>query len=170
MSQEVIPNVCEEAVFGNIYKANSNAIYRYIYYKCGDEAQANDVAQESFLKLWQNCKKVASDKAKAFLYRVANNLFLNEVKSKKIALKYAKKGEDITNESPEYVLEEKQYKEKLERALARLTEAERTAFLMNRIDGKKYKEIAEMLDISVKAVEKRIHKALQKLRETIDEI
>lgn len=170
MSEVVTPDVCEEAVFGNVYMANSKAIYRYIYYKCGDEAKANDVAQESFLKLWENCKKVASDKAKAFLYRVANNLFLNDVKSQKIALKYAKRSEDIDNQSPEYVLEEKEYKDKLERALANLTEAERTAFLLNRIDGKKYKEIAEMLDISVKAVEKRIHKALQKLRVTIDGI
>ena len=41
---------------------------------------------------------------------------------------------------------------------------------MNRIDGKKYKEIADILNISVKAVEKRIHNALVNLRKEIDEI
>ncbi|MCB0436428.1 MAG: RNA polymerase subunit sigma-70, partial [Mangrovimonas sp.] len=43
-------------------------------------------------------------------------------------------------------------------------------FLLNRIEGKKFKEIAELLDISVKAVEKRIYGALAKLREDIEEI
>lgn len=170
MTEEISKGVCEESAFSKIYMDNSKTIYRFIYYKCGDEDKANDVTQESFLKLWENCKKVASDKARAFLYRVSNNLFLNDVKSKKIALKYANKTDEVSNESPEFVLEEKQFKEKLERSLAKLTEAERTAFLMNRIDGKKYKEIAEMLGISIKAVEKRIHKALLKLRDDIDGI
>ena len=47
-------------------------------------------------------------------------------------------------------------------------EKQRTAFLMHRIDGKKYSEIALDLNISVKAVEKRIHLALLSLRKEID--
>jgi RNA polymerase sigma-70 factor (ECF subfamily) len=50
-----------------------------------------------------------------------------------------------------------------------LTEAQRTAFLLHRIEGKKYQEIADMLGISVKAVEKRIHGALVTLREEIEQ-
>ena len=50
-----------------------------------------------------------------------------------------------------------------------MTEGQRTAFLLNRIEGKKYAEIAVMLDISVKAVEKRIHGALISLRANIEQ-
>jgi len=54
--------------------------------------------------------------------------------------------------------------------LANLTEAQRVAFLMNRVEGKKHKEIAEILGISRKGVEKRIYTALEKLRTEIEGI
>ncbi|VAV85327.1 RNA polymerase sigma factor RpoE, partial [hydrothermal vent metagenome] len=63
-----------------------------------------------------------------------------------------------------------EYMKKLQNAIANLTEAQRTAFLLNRIEGKKHREIAELLDISTKAVEKRIYGALKKLREDIEGI
>ena len=59
------------------------------------------------------------------------------------------------------------FKVKLQNAIAKLTEGQRTCFLMHRIDGKKYSEIATILDISVKAVEKRMHLALIELRKEI---
>ena len=67
-------------------------------------------------------------------------------------------------------MQEKEYHTKLQNALANLTEAQRTAFLMNRTEGKRFKEIAALLDISTKAVEKRIYGALKKLRKDIDGI
>ena len=67
-------------------------------------------------------------------------------------------------------MEENEYMQKLQKAISNLTEAQRTAFLLNKIEGKKHKEIAALLDISTKAVEKRIYGALKKLREDIEEI
>ena len=97
-------------------------------------------------------------------------MYLNVIKAEKVRLKYADKSLAISNESPEYILEEKQFHEKLEKALADLPENQRTTFLLNRIDGKKYAEIAEMENISVKAIEKRMHLALKALREKIEGI
>ncbi len=67
-------------------------------------------------------------------------------------------------------MEEKEYESKLETAIAELSEEQRIAFLLNRIEGKKHKEIAEMLGISRKAVEKRIYTALAKLRQKVENI
>jgi RNA polymerase sigma-70 factor (ECF subfamily) len=67
-------------------------------------------------------------------------------------------------------MQEKEYYQKLQKALANLTEAQRTAFLLNRVEGKRFKEIAQLLNISTKAVEKRIYGALKKLREDIEEL
>ncbi|MCK5463199.1 MAG: RNA polymerase sigma-70 factor, partial [Bacteroidales bacterium] len=53
-------------------------------------------------------------------------------------------------------------------ALSALTEKNRTVFLMNRIDRMTYQDIANSLEISVKAVEKRMNKALAFLRETLE--
>ena len=106
-------------------------------------------------------------KAKSFVYTVANNTYLNVIKAEKVRLKYADKSLKTTNESPEFLMEELEFKEKLEKALGDLPENQRTTFLLNRIDGKKYAEIAEMEGVSVKAIEKRMHLALKSLREKI---
>ena len=129
------------------------------------------MTQEAFIKLWENCADVPPEKAKSFLYTVANNASLNQIAHQKVVLNYTKNNtlNDRTNVNPEYIFEEEQFKVKLETAIANLTEGQRTAFLLNRIEGKKYAEIAEMLDISVKAVEKRIHGALVSLRANIEE-
>ncbi|AKA34387.1 MAG: RNA polymerase subunit sigma-70 [Muricauda sp.] len=164
-------NVCEEQVFSSVFKANSKTVFNYIYYKFGNEEKAHDAVQEAFVKLWENCAKVSPDKAKSYLYTVANNLYLNVIKAEKVRLKYADQhSKSISHESPEYVLEEKQFQKKLDDALNSLPENQRTTFLLNRIDGKKYAEIAEMEGVSVKAIEKRMHLALKALREKIDGI
>ena len=75
-----------------------------------------------------------------------------------------------TNESPEFVLLEKEFMEKLETTIAELPLKQKEVFLMNRIEKKTYKDIAEALNISVKAVEKRMHTALVFLREKIGDI
>lgn len=170
MKTESQDNVCEEAVFSSLFKSNSKTVFNYIYYKFGNEEKAYDAVQEAFLKLWENCAKVSPEKAKSYVYTVANNLYLNVIKAEKVRLKYADKTLNSTNESPEFLMEENQFKQKLDQALASLPENQRTVFLLNRIDGKKYAEIAEMEGVSVKAIEKRMHLALKTLREQIDGI
>ena len=164
-------NVCEEEVYSSLFRANSKTVFNYIYYKYGNEEKAYDVVQEAFIKLWENCAKVSPEKAKSFVYTVANNLYLNLIKAEKVRQKYASDSKKpVSHESPEFLLEEQEYKEKLDRALASLPDNQRTVFLLNRIDGKKYAEIAEMEGVSVKAIEKRMHLALKHLREHIDGI
>ncbi|MBO0321771.1 sigma-70 family RNA polymerase sigma factor [Muricauda sp. CAU 1633] len=164
-------NVCEDQVFSSLFKAHSKTVFNYIYYKFGNEEKANDAVQEAFVKLWENCAKVSPEKAKSFVYTVANNLYLNVIKAEKVRLKYAKSVDDqSSNLSPEFLMEEQEYKKKLDNALGALPENQRTTFLLNRIDGKKYAEIAEMEGVSVKAIEKRMHLALKSLREQIDGI
>ena len=158
--------ICQDSMYESFYRKHVKALRNYLYYKFGDLDQAEDCTQEAFIKLWQNCDQVPVEKAKSFLYTVANNLSLNQVAHKKVVLEFGKKNTQRTetNESPDYIMEEEEFKTKLLTAIANLNETQRTAFLMHRIDGKKYHEIAEELDISVKAVEKRIHLALLELR------
>ena len=171
MSQPLQDHICEEQLFERLYKKHSKNLHDFLYYKFGEHLNPQDKVQEAFIKLWQNCSKVSPDKAKSFLFTTANNLMLNAVAHQKVVLKYQKLPQkSATNETPEFVMQEKEYHKKLQNALANLTEAQRVAFLMNRVEGKRFKEIAELLDISTKAVEKRIYGALKKLRKEIDGI
>jgi len=163
-------HVCEEQIFSSIFRTHSKTVFNYIFYKFGNEEKAHDAVQEAFVRLWENCAKVSPEKAKAFVYTVANNLYLNVIKAEKIRLKYSERDRDRTLETPEFLLEEKQYREKLEQALDALPETQRTTFLLHRIDGRKYAEIAEIEGVSVKGIEKRMHLALKSLREQIEGI
>jgi len=164
-------SVCEENTYKLIFEAHSKSLFNFIYYKCGDIEQAEDVVQEAFIKLWNNCSNVIYEKAKSFLYTVARNLFLNEVAHKKIVLQHKlASAPDRTDETPEFLLEEQEFMIRLKKVIADLPEKQREVFLLSRIDKKKYSEISEMLNISVKAVEKRMSQALVTLRDQIGNI
>ena len=171
MAERIIDNVREETLFNELFRKHSKDLHDFLYYKYGKENNPKDHVQEAFLKLWDNCHKVTLQKVRSFLFTVANNQMLNELSKKKTVLTYAKeKPKSHTHESPEYIFEEHEYMERLQHAIENLTEDQRVTFLLNRIEGKKHQEIAEMLGISRKAVEKRIYTALNKLREQIGDI
>lgn len=169
MSINSISDTCNEIIFSSFFKSQVKSLRNFIFYKYGNKDLAEDLAQEAFIKLWQNCSDVPIEKAKSFIYTIANNSALNVIAHGKVVLKYEKdfSGLDKTNENPEFILEEKQFRNTLLNAIEKLNEKQRVAFLMHRVDGKKYSEIAEELNISIKAVEKRIHLALLQLRKEI---
>lgn len=168
MEERLVDNVCEESLFSELFLAHSKSLHDFLYYKFGKENNPGDLVQEAFIKLWDNCHKVTKDKVKSFLFTVANNQMLNELSKKKTVLNYAQqKPKSHTIESPQYVMEENEYMNRLQNAIENLTEEQRVAFLLNRIEGKRHKEISEMLGISRKAVEKRIYTALKKLKDQV---
>jgi RNA polymerase sigma-70 factor (ECF subfamily) len=170
MTKKLRDHICDESLFAKIFMRYSKVLHNYLYYRFGSSMDYEDKVQEAFIKLWDNCRHVSIDKAKSFLFRVAVNMVLNEIKHKKVVLNHAKRApaRHVDHEDPQFLVEEKEYMVKYKRALEKLTEGQREVFLLNRIDGKKHKEIAALLDISVKAVEKRLYKALHILREDIE--
>ncbi|MEM8847354.1 MAG: RNA polymerase sigma-70 factor [Bacteroidota bacterium] len=164
-------SVCDKKVFNELFDLNSESLRNYLYYQCGDLQQAEDLVQDAFIKLWNNCKKVLFEKARGFLFAVAKNAFYNQVEHQKVVLKYEQQSQKKSNlETPEFQMEEKEFMAQLQEAIAQLPEGQREVFLLNRLDNKTYKEIAEFLGVSQKAVEKRMHKALVKLRKTVKNI
>ena len=164
-------NICEAKFFEAIYNTYAKEIRRFLFYKTQDIDKSEDILQEVFIKLWENCNKVDPNKVKSYIYSIANNMFLNDIKHQKVVQNYRKhNGNDSTNESPEFIMLEMEFMEKLESTIDNLPEKQREVFLMNRIEKKKYKEIALHLDISVKAVEKRMHQALVVMRKEIGDV
>lgn len=172
MKLNSLKNVCEKKVYASVFEKYAEDINRFFFYKYGNQVAAEEAVQEAFIKLWKNCKTVPVEKAKSFLFTVANNISLNAIKHQKVVLRYAKqqpqKKED--QQDPSYKLEEKEFKEKLQNAIGQLKPKQRSTFLLHRIDGKTYKEIAEIENVSVKAIEKRMSQALSQLRQYIEQI
>lgn len=172
LTKKLFDTVCDEQIFAKVFKTWAKELQQFLYYKFGTQINVEDKVQEAFVKLWENCSKTPPEKAKSFLFTVGNNLCLNEIKHNKVVLKHQQENptKTATHESPQFNLEQKEYLKKFEYALSQLTEAQRVAFMMNRAEGKRHKEIAEILGISRKAVEKRIYGAVDKLREYLKEI
>ncbi len=158
-------NICKPKIFEMVFKTHAKDLKRFLYFKYKDLETAEDVMQDSFVKLWENCSKVSLEKVKSYLFTLGNNQFLNIKKHEQVIRKNNfRHTKSTTNESPEFLMIEKEYLTKIENAIANLPEKQREVFVMSKIEKKKYREIAEILNISVKAVEKRMHGALLKMR------
>lgn len=169
MEKELHEDICDQKVFEGIYNRYAKELHDYLYYKYGEQLSPGDKAQEAFIKLWENCKKVGLSSARAYLYKVANNMMLNEAKHRKVVLRYQKeKPKSYTNENPEFLLEKEEYLKKYQTALAELSEEQRVAFLLNKVEGKKHEEIATMLGVTRKVVEYRIYSAFDALKKALE--
>lgn len=158
-----------ESEYRQLFEDYFPAIRNYIYYKTSNPILAEDIAQDTFVKLWENRAKIDKRTVKSYLYTISGNLAINQLKRQQLQYKFINQSSDrYSNESPEFKLEMKEYESKLQAVIASMPKGSREVFLMNRIEDLKYKEIAERLGISVKAVEKRMSKALQIIREKLN--
>lgn len=163
-------DVCEETVYSELYLSHSDHLRNFIYYKCGELEMAEDITQESYVKMWEKCRDVLFEKAKSFLFTVGYRLMLDRIKAQKVRLSFLKESLPVTNsEDPYFVLRTEEFRKKIEEVISELPEGQREVFLMNRIDKISYVKIAEILEISETAVEKRISKALLTLKGKIAE-
>ncbi len=165
-------DVCDEQIFQNIFNTNYKSLMNYLYYKYGDWEKSRDIMQDSFMKLWDNCKDIPHDKAKGYVFVSAKNAYLNYLKRQQMKSRHhdSLSKNILYEQSPDYSLQEKEFLEKINRIISSLKPQHRQIFLMNRIDEKTYKEIAQILEISVKTVEKKMHDTLLIVREKIGNI
>lgn len=163
--------ICRPKVFESIFTLHAKELRRFLFFKTRDMDLTEDILQDAFVKLWENCDNVTFTKVKSYLFAVANNMFLNHAKHLKVVRTHQKRpAMDRTIETPEFLMVEQEFLVAIEDAIAALPENQREVFLLNRIEKKKYIEISEQLGISVKAVEKRMHLALKSMKEKIGRV
>lgn len=154
--------------FRILFDTYFESVRRFIYYRCGDTELATDVGQEAFLKIWEKQLLPDPGKERALLYKIASNIFISRIRREQTAMNYRKAfvfeevGESTTDQ-----LEYEELRARYEQALARLPEKQRTVFLLSRVEEQSYQEMAKILEISVKAVEKRMSQALATLRQAL---
>lgn len=156
--------------FKMIYDTHFDDLRRYLVYRSGDQDLSGDIAQNVFMKVWTKKIELASGNIKSLLFKMATDEFISHIRRKKVERAYSDSIDlRLVQESDSGDDELKDKKEQFKKALNQLPEKQRTALLMNKMQGLTYKEIAESLNLSAKAIEKRISQALGTLKQNLNQ-
>jgi RNA polymerase sigma-70 factor (family 1) len=154
--------------FKLVFDQHFEAIRRYLYFRSGDSTVSSDLAQDTFMKIWERGKELDPERDAALLYKIAGDLFISHLRRIRISREAFSEIEfEMTSDSPESEMQYNELQSDYKKALGKLPEKQRTAFMMSRMENLTYREIAERLSLSVKAVEKRVSAALVILRKEI---
>ncbi|QGY47170.1 RNA polymerase sigma-70 factor [Maribellus comscasis] len=159
----------DQVAFYNIYERYCKKLYGFVLSYIKIEADAEEIVQEVFVKIWENRNKlVAYSSFDSFLFTIAYNatisLLRKRINSKKF-LEHLHKLNHIRN-APDLVdeLEYKELHDKLKVLLDELTPRQREIFKLSREEGLSQDEIAKKLDISLNTVKKHMVNTLAILR------
>jgi RNA polymerase sigma-70 factor (ECF subfamily) len=152
--------------FETLFNRHFDAIRSFVFYRCGNEEIASDIAQDVFLQVWEKRKELDTIRIKNLLYKIANDFCISNYRHNlcKMNFEHAMMLQSNYEVSPEDEIQFKQLAVNYAAILAQMPENKRIVFLMSREDKMKYRDIAECLHISVKAVEKRMTSALKFLK------
>ncbi len=155
---------------------NERAIKRYLSRYSSSLQDVDDYAQETFLRGFAAEIRIPVEEPKAYLFKVAKNVMLADIrKQSRSANGYLQETDDVTHildegqASVEEWLDGRKKLTLFAKAVAHLSPRCRKAFLLRRIDGLKYKQIANRMDISVSAVEKHVTNGLLKCNQYLRE-
>ncbi|MDD3687391.1 MAG: RNA polymerase sigma-70 factor [Bacteroidales bacterium] len=156
-----------KVAFDTVFRMYYRDLCRFaMFMNCSSE-DAEELVQDMFFKLWQNRNQInVISSSKSYLFTSVKNSMLNKHKHEKVKQMYAADYR-YTNkeESDDFEMDENREKIKnIELAIAELPEKRREIFVKSKVEGKKYKEIADELQISVKTVENQMGEALKFLR------
>jgi RNA polymerase sigma-70 factor (ECF subfamily) len=153
----------DAGAFKILYFRYHDPLFRYVWYRTRSPEFAKDALQEIFTRLWRNRRSLDPEKSvKAYLYRIAHNLLVDNFRKEDQMKVYRTRGQSA--DAPEDDLESRL---DVQAAVESLPDDIRTAFMLNRYQGLKYAEIAEIQGISIKTVESRISRALDILRKIL---
>jgi len=151
--------------FKKLFETYFDDVRRYVFYRSGNEELATDIAQDTFLRIWEKQIEIDHKTVKGLLFKIASDLFISRYRREKVAFNFFNNFEPNEKSlTPEDELNFNELKNAYDAALKSMPEKQRTVFLMNRIDELKYKEIADQLGLSVKAIEKRMSLALEHIK------
>lgn len=161
----------EKREFEKLYFDHYSELCASIYRFTRDAAITKDIVQDVFIKYWQKMQEAQTHNSPiAYLKRACINQALNYLKEKERRAQREQIYSDQSTASsrkedqPDVEYQQKETAKKIQTAIDELPLACRNTFLLSRYEQKSYKEIANLLDISVNTVEKHIGKALKTLR------
>jgi RNA polymerase sigma-70 factor, ECF subfamily len=152
--------------FEELYRQHSTRLFNLAWRMCGTRADAEDLLQEIFLLAHRKLPEFRGDSAVGtWLYRLAMNRCLDHLKNRQTKARGATTPlDEETMPGPKTVADGGIKRLDLERAIARLPEGARAAFVLHDVEGFQHHEIASILGISEGTSKSQVHKARLKLR------
>jgi RNA polymerase sigma-70 factor (ECF subfamily) len=134
-----------------------------------DPEESQEIVQYVFAKIWEGRDEIdPEDCLKAYLFKIAQNLSLNKLRRKKVESRYTEVLKLVYIEQQEFSVHEslmaRELEEHISHSIGKLPTECRRVFELSRIEGLKYREIADTLNISIKTVEAQMSKAIRSLR------
>ena len=167
-----------KAKFDFLIKQHKNRIYSYAIYMIRNIMDAEDITQEVMIKTWQNIDNFNFLSAKAWMMRTTHNLCVDYLRRNKKIYQYEKQVDEryeevLPDESieidPVKSSERTNTKENLNAAIEKLPERLKSPFILYEIQGFKYKEIGNVLDIPLNTVKVNIMRARKELQKLLRE-
>jgi RNA polymerase sigma-70 factor, ECF subfamily len=172
----------DQRAFGALVERHSRSVFRLAFRMTGNEQDAEDLVQETFLKAYKQLHRFDGRSAfGTWLYRIAANCSLDWIRARKNRAERqtsASSGEamDLLDQvaepgpSPERLARSGQVASLLKPALGQLTDLERTAFVLRHYEGCGIAEIASALGVETNAAKHSVFRAVQKLRRALQPV
>jgi RNA polymerase sigma-70 factor (ECF subfamily) len=165
----------DEEAFERIVHKYQQAVFNTIYRYTGSRDDVQDLAQEIFIKIWRNAAKFkGKSKFSTWLYRIVVNHCINYRRKRRqnhISLdELNEKGQIPESLKVQPDWEERNRAENVRRAVNELPERQRLALVLSQFEGKTYKEIAEIMKVSLSSVESLIFRARSTLKQKLAKV
>lgn len=169
----------DHAAFEKLVELHQNAVIGTVAKMLGSNMDAEDIAQQVFIRLWKSAAKYeVKAKFTTFLYTITKNLVFNESRRRKGRKEQSleekeeisyKKIEDQSQTSPSQEMLKAEMQSQVDKAIAQLPEKQRLAVVLRRYEDMPYEEIADVLELSVSAVKSQLFRARTTLKELLTE-
>jgi RNA polymerase sigma-70 factor (ECF subfamily) len=172
----------DRQAFAVLFDRYHVSVSRFALRFVGDRERAEELTQDIFVKLYRNAKGYQpTAKFKTFLFRVASNHCLNEVRRGEYRVAHTTTSQAQEDEGgldlegnegdrPDQALAGRELERAVGEALKGMSERERAAFTMCRFEGMAYRDIAEALEASEAAVKSLIHRATLAVARKVEEL
>lgn len=161
-------------MFKGFYLKLQPSLYSFAVYYLRSEEDAQEVVNDVFMKLWDRRSQIgpfdatATERLRSYAFQSTKNSCLNYLRKQKKAYMQIEDQEIPMEATPDSILQDKSNEERLAIWMNELPPKCRQVFSMSRIDGLSNKEIAELLELSVKTVENQMTKALTFFRKKMN--
>lgn len=148
----------DQSAYAEAVRRHGRSIAAYAYRMIGQQADAEDIAQETFLRLWTHAHRWQADKAavSTWLHRIAHNLCVDLLRRDKSAINMALDDEHADPAlSSEQLISLDADRVSLQLAISTLPERQRSALIMTHYQGLSDKVVADIMDVSVDALPSR---------------